>query len=108
MLTYARSCLHSIKRLISSIEVPGVTRPHPWVSPLHLSCRFGQAAITFMLLKRGAVANGAGAAGYAPKSPLEVSYFTLHSSHSTSHFKLEVSDRNFGCFPNGFQRPLAN
>ena len=62
-----------VRRFISSIEIPGVTRPHPWVSSLHLSCRFGQAAITCMLLKRGAVPNGAGAAAFAPKSPLEVS-----------------------------------
>ena len=54
-----------------SIEIPGVTRPHPWVSPLHLSCRFGLAAITNLLIRRGAMMNGGGAAGYAKKSPLE-------------------------------------
>ena len=24
-----------IKRFICSIEIPGITRPHPWLSPLH-------------------------------------------------------------------------
>ena len=55
-----------------SIELPGFSRPHPWVSPLHLACRYGQAPIAHLLLKRGASANGAGAAAFAPKSPLEV------------------------------------
>eukprot|EP00798_Chlamydomonas_sp_ICE-L_P030722 gene30722-35751_t len=54
-----------------SIEIPGFSRPQPWVSPLHLSCRFGQASITYLLIKRGAMPNGGGAAVYAKKSPLE-------------------------------------
>ena len=59
-------------KFIKSIEIPGFSRPHPWVSPLHLSCRFGLADITYLLIKRGAALNGAGAAAYASKSPLEV------------------------------------
>ncbi|KAG1663027.1 hypothetical protein FOA52_005718 [Chlamydomonas sp. UWO 241] len=63
--------LMNMKRFICSIEIPGITRPNPWVSALHLSCRLGQAPITFLLLKRGAAPNGAGAAAFASKSPLE-------------------------------------
>ncbi len=61
----------SVRRFIGGIEVPGASRPHPWVSPLHLACRFGQAAIAAMLIRRGAAVNGGGAAAFAPKSPLE-------------------------------------
>eukprot|EP00798_Chlamydomonas_sp_ICE-L_P013937 gene13937-19871_t len=63
--------LSGIKHFVTSIEIPGITRPQPWVSPLHLSCRFGQASITYLLIKRGAMPNGGGAAVYAKKSPLE-------------------------------------
>eukprot|EP00798_Chlamydomonas_sp_ICE-L_P009350 gene9350-16473_t len=63
--------LPGIKHFVMSIEIPGITRPQPWVSPLHLSCRFGQASITYLLIKRGALPNGGGAAVYAKKSPLE-------------------------------------
>ncbi|GAX81813.1 hypothetical protein CEUSTIGMA_g9241.t1 [Chlamydomonas eustigma] len=63
--------LKGLKRFVMSIEIPGISKPYPWVSALHLSCRFGQPAITFLLLKRGAALNGGGAAAFAPKSPLE-------------------------------------
>ncbi|GFR45476.1 hypothetical protein Agub_g6877 [Astrephomene gubernaculifera] len=63
--------LQGAKRFIASIEIPGFSRPHPWLSPLHLACRFGLADITYMLIKRGAAVNGGAAAACAPKSPLE-------------------------------------
>eukprot|EP00798_Chlamydomonas_sp_ICE-L_P010358 gene10358-8295_t len=63
--------LSGIKNFVKSIEIPGYTHPQPWVSPLHLACRFGQASITHLLIKRGAMPNGGGAAAYAKKSPLE-------------------------------------
>ncbi|KAG2440992.1 hypothetical protein HXX76_003845 [Chlamydomonas incerta] len=59
------------KRFISSIEIPGLSRPHPWLSPLHLSCRFGLAEITFLLVTRGAAVNGGSVSIFAPKTPLE-------------------------------------
>ncbi|KAG2496092.1 hypothetical protein HYH03_005695 [Edaphochlamys debaryana] len=63
--------LVGMKKFISSIEIPGLTKPHPWLSPLHLACRFGLASISFMLIRRGAALNGGPAAAVAPKSPLE-------------------------------------
>ncbi|KAG2450455.1 hypothetical protein HYH02_004957 [Chlamydomonas schloesseri] len=63
--------LMGIKNFIASIEIPGLSRPHPWLSPLHLSCRFGLPEITFLLINRGAALNGGSASAFAPKSPLE-------------------------------------
>ncbi|GLI60624.1 hypothetical protein VaNZ11_002787 [Volvox africanus] len=66
-----KAILVGIKNLISRIEIPGITKPHPWLSPLHLACRFGLADIAFLLINRGAAVNGGPASAYAPKSPLE-------------------------------------
>ncbi|GIL91090.1 hypothetical protein Vretimale_9511 [Volvox reticuliferus] len=66
-----KAILVGTKHLISRIEIPGLTKPHPWLSPLHLACRFGLADIAFLLIKRGAAVNGGPASAYAPRSPLE-------------------------------------
>ncbi|GLC39823.1 hypothetical protein PLESTB_001385500 [Pleodorina starrii] len=66
-----KTLLAGAKRLIASIQIPGFGRPHPWLSPLHLSCRLGQPDITFLLIKRGAAVNGGAASAFASKSPLE-------------------------------------
>lgn len=63
--------LMGAKRFVASIELPGLSRPHPWISPLHLSCRFGLPDITYLLIRRGGAVNGGPASAYAPKSPLE-------------------------------------
>ncbi|PNH07633.1 hypothetical protein TSOC_005893 [Tetrabaena socialis] len=63
--------LMGAKKFISTIEIPGLTRPHPYLSPLHLSCRLGLADITFLLIQRGAAVSGGSAAAFAPKTPLE-------------------------------------
>lgn len=58
-----------VKRFILSLDFS--FRPHPHVSALHLAARLGNAPLLFLLVKRGAQLNGAGAAAFAPKSPLE-------------------------------------
>ncbi|PNH11118.1 Ankyrin-1 [Tetrabaena socialis] len=65
------SLLIGAKKFISTLEIPGLTRPHPYLSPLHLSCRLGLAEITFLLIQRGAAVSGGSAAAFAPKTPLE-------------------------------------
>lgn len=58
--------------MIASIEIPGWTKPHPWVTPLHMAARLGLPGIAMLLLARGAMANGAGAAAFARRTPLQV------------------------------------
>jgi hypothetical protein len=88
-----KQLLLGVKRFISSIEIPGLTRPHPWVSPLHLSGRFGRADIAFLLLKRGAAANGADAAKYATKSPLEEAL--MYARANAQSYGTESKRRNY-------------
>lgn len=61
--------LSAMKDIIMSIEIPGLARPHPWVTPLHLACRFGQAEICQLLINRHALTTSTWA--ISPKSPLQ-------------------------------------
>eukprot|EP00873_Tetraselmis_striata_P005376 jgi/Tetstr1/425640/TSEL_016060.t1 len=40
---------------VRNFEIPGLSKPNPWVTPLHLAGRFGQAAAAQLLIARGAV-----------------------------------------------------
>lgn len=63
--------IKNIKRVIAGIEIPMLTKPQPWVSPLHLAGRHGLAEISSLLLDRGAMVNGGEAARHAKKTPFE-------------------------------------
>jgi len=68
------SLMHKMKKMkkaIMAIEIPGLSKPHPWITPLHLCGRYGLPEIAFLLVKRGAMVNGAGAATFAKKTPLQ-------------------------------------
>ncbi|KXZ51792.1 hypothetical protein GPECTOR_11g235 [Gonium pectorale] len=77
--------LARLKRAIAAIEIPGLTRPHPFVTPLHLAARTGQAEAAFLLLRRGALANGAGSVPYAKKSPLQEALMYARSNYVTTN-----------------------
>ncbi|KAG2491133.1 hypothetical protein HYH03_010576 [Edaphochlamys debaryana] len=77
--------LARLKRAISNIEIPGLTKPHPWVTPLHLAGRTGQAEVAFLLLRRGALANGGAAVPYAKRTPLQEAMLYARKNFSATN-----------------------
>lgn len=59
-----------IKDFAKSVELPGLTKPHPWVNPLHLAAREGLSDLAMLLIKRGAFVGGNIYAMHVGKSPL--------------------------------------
>lgn len=59
-----------IKDFCRSIELPGITKPHPWINPLHLAARNGLSDMALLLVRRGALVGGNKYALHIGKSPL--------------------------------------
>ncbi|KAG2423290.1 hypothetical protein HXX76_015439 [Chlamydomonas incerta] len=77
--------LARLKRAISRIEIPGLTKPHPFVTPLHLAARTGQAEVVFLLLRRGSLSNGGGSVPYAKYTPLQEAMMYARSNFSATN-----------------------
>ncbi|PNW72997.1 hypothetical protein CHLRE_14g614850v5 [Chlamydomonas reinhardtii] len=77
--------LARLKRAISRIEIPGLTKPHGFVTPLHLAARTGQAEVVFLLLRRGALSNGGGSVPYAKYTPLQEAMMYARSNFSATN-----------------------